>query len=140
MFLTSFLSHTLDVTLPSPSKNPLSHQLCQCLHALSDRRTNLTEPTARKTTPESKISRRKAVSSACIPCRKRKSKVGSRRVSITRCMVTKLLDYSAMVRCPRARLVRRSIVLSVATMRTAITEGRGHSKETRNLYNNKTMR
>ncbi|KAK3055380.1 hypothetical protein LTR09_003934 [Extremus antarcticus] len=28
----------------------------------------------KETTPESKISRRKAVSSACIPCRKRKSK------------------------------------------------------------------
>lgn len=73
---------------------------------------------------DSKGGKRKAVSSACIPCRKRKSKVSS-SLSVVRSNFADL-GTSVMVNYHRVRLALQSIGPSAATMRTVTTDGKVH--------------
>ena len=85
-----------------------------------------------------KTSRRKAVSTACIPCRKRKSKAGLLR-SIKHSASIDSYANSATVASPRARPVRQYTEPNALTMRTATTGGRERSNVTSNHCNSRMM-
>lgn len=73
--------------------------------------------------PESKSNKRRAVSSACIPCRKRKSKVRhSRRREGARVQAYHV--HSVTAHCLPAQLAQPYIEQNAATTQTAITDER----------------